>query len=227
MQGKSGVKWLALLVCLAGMPPIVGWIRQNRRNYPRVWIVVEILPFLMADLPLYMALNSWSEGCGYVKGAEVSVLDILVLAIYPGLAAFSFMLACPLFVAFSCGHRYSRDLRGDLQPGLGVGLLAVYIHSFFEWSLVTFQARYMMPFFFGSVAGVTQQLGYWRKIQPRDRPWAPAINSGPVVSARQTVARSLLKILIDLQARIESHSTVTHVYIDRKFPRDAAFSVKI
>ena len=112
--------------------------------------------FLRAGVPQdFYSLAGQVHNVYYLIAAETG---------YPGLAAFLFMLACPLFVAFRCERRYRRDQRGDLLLGLGVGLLAVYIHSFFEWSLVTFQAQYLIAFSFGSVAGIAQQLGYWQKI---------------------------------------------------------------
>jgi hypothetical protein len=86
---------------------------------------------------------------------------------FPGLITLVLLLLNPLPVAFLCGWRYRGDQRGDLLLGLGVGLSAVYIHSFFEWSLVTFQAQYMIVLAMGLVAGIAQQLGYWRPAQAR------------------------------------------------------------
>ena len=42
--------------------------------------------------------------------------------------------------AFLCSWRHRRDARGDLLLGLAVALLTVYIHSFFEWIFISFQA---------------------------------------------------------------------------------------
>ncbi len=86
---------------------------------------------------------------------------------FPGLITFVLLLLNTLLVAFLCGWRYRGDQRADLLLGLGVGLSAVYIHSFFEWSLVTFQAQYMIVLTMGMVAGIAQQLGYWQPAQAR------------------------------------------------------------
>jgi O-antigen ligase len=92
---------------------------------------------------------------------------------YLGLITFVLVLLRPLTVAFLCGWRCRKDKRGDLLLGFGVGLTLVYIHSFFEWSLVTFQAQYVLSFAIGSVAGVAQQLGYWQSAQARKYPLGP------------------------------------------------------
>ena len=52
--------------------------------------------------------------------------------------------------------------RGDLLLGLGVALLTVYIHSYFEWIFFTTYVQYMFAITVGLVAGLAQQLGYWR-----------------------------------------------------------------
>lgn len=81
---------------------------------------------------------------------------------YPGLISFVLLLFSPLPVAFLYGWRNRANERGNLLLGLGVALSAVYIHSYFEWSLVTFQAQYMIMFAMGLIAGVARQLGYGR-----------------------------------------------------------------
>jgi O-antigen ligase len=81
---------------------------------------------------------------------------------YVGLFAFVAMLLRPLVVAFSCGWRNRNDVRGDLLLGLGVSLLMVYLHSFYEWIFVTFQAQYIFAASMGLIAGLAQQLGYFR-----------------------------------------------------------------
>jgi hypothetical protein len=79
------------------------------------------------------------------------------------------MLARPLVVAFRCGWRNRGDRRGDLLLGLGMSLLIVYIHSYFEWIFITFAAQYMWALEVGMVAGLATQLGYWRNYQANDR----------------------------------------------------------
>jgi hypothetical protein len=85
---------------------------------------------------------------------------------YVGLITFVLFLLRPMMVAFLCGLRHRGDPRGDLLLGLGVALLVVYVHSFFEWIFVTFHAQYMLAMEFGLVAGLAQQLGYWPERSP-------------------------------------------------------------
>lgn len=80
---------------------------------------------------------------------------------YLGLITFVLLLARPLIVAFRSPWRNRGDQRGDLLLGLGVALLVVYIHCYFEWNFLTFEPQYMFMLELGLVAGVAQQLGYW------------------------------------------------------------------
>jgi O-antigen ligase len=82
---------------------------------------------------------------------------------YLGLLTFVLLLLRPITVAFLCGWRHRGDRRGDLLLGLGMALLIVYIHSFFEWIFITYQAQYMFALELGLIAGLAQQLGYWRQ----------------------------------------------------------------
>jgi O-antigen ligase len=81
---------------------------------------------------------------------------------YLGLFAFVLLLVRPLLVAFRCGWRNQRISQGELLLGLGTALLVVYIHSYFEWIYFTYQAQYFFAMEVGMVAGLAQQLGYWR-----------------------------------------------------------------
>jgi hypothetical protein len=40
-------------------------------------------------------------------------------------------------------------------------LSLVYVHSFYEWLFVTFQAQYIFAAVTGLIAGLAQQLGYF------------------------------------------------------------------
>jgi O-antigen ligase len=80
---------------------------------------------------------------------------------YLGLITFVMLLARPLIVAFRSGWRNRGDQRGDLLLGLGVALLIVYTHSYFEWDFLTFEPQYMFALEIGLIAGVAQQMGYW------------------------------------------------------------------
>jgi O-antigen ligase len=82
---------------------------------------------------------------------------------YLGLVTFVFVLLCPLTVALRCAWRYRGDARGDLLLGLGVAMLLVYLHSFVEWNFIGFEPQYIFALQAGLVAGLAQQLGYWRQ----------------------------------------------------------------
>jgi hypothetical protein len=81
---------------------------------------------------------------------------------YLGVITFIFFLLQPLMVAFRCGWRHRGDIRGDLLLGFGVSLLAVYIHSLYEWILISFQCQYMLAINMAIVVSLARQLGYWR-----------------------------------------------------------------
>jgi O-antigen ligase len=123
---------------------------------------------------------TWAEGS---ESANVHNVYFLVAAEtgYIGLITFVLMLLRPLIAAFRCGWRNRGDRRGDLLLGLGISLLIVYVHSYFEWISITFQAQYMFALDAGMVAGVATQLGYWR---------SPARNRVAVDRARAPVTRA-------------------------------------
>ena len=90
------------------------------------------------------------------------------------------LLLSPLIVAFRCGWRNRKDQRGDLLLGFGVALLTVYLHSFYEWVFVSFEIEYMFAATMGLIAGLAQELGYWRSARN------PAIGiDQPIVQVQQ------------------------------------------
>jgi len=104
-------------------------------------------------------------GVAAVTGSEsTNVHNVYMLVTaetgFLGLMTFIVLLLRSMGVAFLCGWRHPGDQRGDLLLGLGVALLTVYLHSFFEWIFVTFQVQYMFAMDLGLIAGVSQQLGY-------------------------------------------------------------------
>ena len=88
---------------------------------------------------------------------------------YIGIAAFLILLLRPISVAFFCGWRNRRDWRGDMLLGIGVALLLVSVHSYYEWVFVTSQVQYMFAVSMGMIAGLAQKLGYWGRIRVREK----------------------------------------------------------
>jgi O-antigen ligase len=76
------VKWAFLAIALATIMPLAGWLRRNPRQVPKIWMLVGFLPFGTGALHLYMAVISWAGWSGYVQGVEISLLDILAVALY-------------------------------------------------------------------------------------------------------------------------------------------------
>jgi O-antigen ligase len=76
------VKWIVLAVALAGIMPLADWLRRNPHETPKIWILMGFLPFAIGTFHLLVGVVSWAGWPGYVKGAEVSILDILAAALY-------------------------------------------------------------------------------------------------------------------------------------------------
>jgi O-antigen ligase len=146
-------------------------------NYDERAALEKVAAMILDDHPMGIGANSyvtvanmggynqragvaWTSGSAFVHNAYWLVADE---SGYFGLFAFLILLLRPLIVAFRCGWRYRLDDRGDLLLGFGVALLTVYIHSLFEWIFMMFQAQYMFALTAGAVAGLSQQLGYWRR----------------------------------------------------------------
>jgi O-antigen ligase len=82
---------------------------------------------------------------------------------YIGLIAFVAFLIVPVIAALRCSARNPGDPRADLLLGLGCALLVVYLHSFEEWIFVVFDSQYLLAIVMGLIAGLTQELHYWRR----------------------------------------------------------------
>jgi O-antigen ligase len=81
---------------------------------------------------------------------------------YLGLVALLILLFRPLNVALRCGWQNRGDERGGLMIGFATTLLMVYVHSYFEWVFFTTQIQYLFAMTAGMVAGLAQEMGYWR-----------------------------------------------------------------
>ena len=76
------MKWIFLLAALASIIPLSGWIRNNRHLTPKIWVLMGVLLFVIDPLHFYMALISWPFWPGFVTGFEVTIIDIIAVALY-------------------------------------------------------------------------------------------------------------------------------------------------
>jgi hypothetical protein len=75
------MKWVNLIVWLGATLPLAPYLRSNRRLLKVVWILAGFLPFVIESIHLYMSVIVWFWP-GYVKGVELTVLDVLALVLY-------------------------------------------------------------------------------------------------------------------------------------------------
>ena len=88
------MKWAVIIILLAATVPLSAWLRRNPWVTLKAWMLMGFLPFAIHTFHLYMAAVSWTEWPlkgiglsltqwpGYVKGIEISALDVLALALY-------------------------------------------------------------------------------------------------------------------------------------------------
>jgi hypothetical protein len=82
-SGDQILKYGILFIALAGVLPLAAWIRRYPSIVPKIWMLVGPLVFVQTAVPhLNIALVSWAEWPGFVKGFEFSALDLIVLALY-------------------------------------------------------------------------------------------------------------------------------------------------
>ena len=77
---------------------------------------------------------------------------------YLGVITFLIFLLAPLRLALVSGFRHVGDPKGDLVLGMGVSLLAVYIHSLEEWIFVAYDIQYLFALSVAIVAGLANDL---------------------------------------------------------------------
>jgi O-antigen ligase len=74
------VKWISLAIWLAAMPVVINWLRRNPTQAPKAWMLLGLLPFWERPFHLLVAPMSWNWS-GLVKGAELSVVDLLAICL--------------------------------------------------------------------------------------------------------------------------------------------------
>jgi O-antigen ligase len=126
------------------------------------------------------------------EGANVHNVYFLVAAEtgYLGLITFVLMLLRPMTVALLCGWNNRGDKRGDMLIGLGVTLLTVYLHGFFEWIFVLPETQYLLAMDLGLVAGLASQLGYWSRVASQTPLAARRMSIGSLGTASGALRRT-------------------------------------
>lgn len=75
------MKWTVLVCALICLVPFADFIHRHPRYVPAVWVVMGLLPFAQSAVPFFdIALISWNLWPGYVKGLEISALDLFAIA---------------------------------------------------------------------------------------------------------------------------------------------------
>src|ERR1039458_3824608 len=70
-------------MALACVLPLAGRLRGTPRETPKIWMLVGFLTLQGGPLHMFMAIDSWAGMWpGYTQGVEISLLDLIILAIY-------------------------------------------------------------------------------------------------------------------------------------------------
>ena len=72
---------IGLAAFLACIPLFIALLRMRRRSQQRLWLLIGLIPFVIASAKLDVSIMSWAYWPGYVKGMIVSLLDALAIAI--------------------------------------------------------------------------------------------------------------------------------------------------
>lgn len=79
----SQLKYVLLVTLLLGVIPLARWLRASPHNVRKIAVVVGFLPFGVTAIPhANMAIISWAFWPGFAKGIEVSILDMVLLALF-------------------------------------------------------------------------------------------------------------------------------------------------
>ena len=183
---RKGVFAIAGAVVLLGLLPLAMFMLNSRfsvnplsDDYDERAAFQSAAEAILSDHPMGVGANNYvvvanmqgyNERAGVIPtagslGAHVHNVYLLVAAEtgYLGLVTFVLLLLQPLVVAVVWGWRARDRIVGDLLLGLGVSLLTVYVHSFYEWALVTYHLQYFVAVQSGMIVGLAQQVGYRRR----------------------------------------------------------------
>ena len=159
-------------------------------NYDERKAYIDAAKMIIEDHPLGVGANQFvivANTGGYYDRAEVTAtfgsrsghvhnLYWLTWAEMgpQGLAALLFLLASPMFYAFRLGWRHFATEEGGTLRALAIALLITYVHSWYEWVLITADPQYFLAILFGLVAsnGLRLSKDKWQPSTgaPRGRP---------------------------------------------------------
>jgi O-antigen ligase len=75
------LKWAFFAIAVLSLLPLSAWLRQNSGQSPKIWVGIGILLYVVDPLHLYMAVVSWAYWPGFVKGIELTIIDLLCVSI--------------------------------------------------------------------------------------------------------------------------------------------------
>jgi O-antigen ligase len=75
------MKWIVLALFLMTVPLLAAWLRSNPRKAYYIWGLLGFLPFVLGPWHLQIAPFATPMWSGYVKGWEISLLDVVALAV--------------------------------------------------------------------------------------------------------------------------------------------------
>ncbi len=146
----------------------------GEEDYDERAAFIEAASLMLNDHPLGVGANHFvlvANAGGYFDNAGVAatlasrsahVHNIYWLTLaelgYFGFAALVWLLAWPLITAYRQARRHRNVAESDMLMGLGVALLVLYCHSYFEWMLVTAVTQHFMVVTWGIIAGLTARL---------------------------------------------------------------------
>ena len=151
--------------------------------------LVDAARFILADHPWGIGANNFfvvAASQGYYERAGVTIMsaDLMphnaywVTAAdigYVGLMAFILFLIRPLMLALIYWWKNPGDQRGDLLLGLAISLIAVCIHSYYEWIFLSDRFQYLFAINIGMIAGLVAQLSQ-KSRRPQKKKGRPALD---------------------------------------------------
>ena len=75
------MKWVFFIIAASLVWPVSVQLRGKPNERLRLFALLGFLPYVTTYLHLYMAIDPW-DWVGYVKGAELSILDLTALTLY-------------------------------------------------------------------------------------------------------------------------------------------------